>query len=134
MFIRQHGPCAICQQQTVIETLRLDRRPRILSVMPALVAGIHVFAASQRVEDVDGRDTSSFTRVFDALCPAMTAQTWLDLSGTRVSCGLSRLRPRGRWLVTPPPPQPTNQGHVAPRESRAAHELSDIAPSRSHRA
>jgi hypothetical protein len=28
MFIRQHGPCAICRQQTVIETLCLDRRPR----------------------------------------------------------------------------------------------------------
>ena len=28
MFIRQHGPCAICRRQTVIETLCLDRRPR----------------------------------------------------------------------------------------------------------
>jgi hypothetical protein len=28
MFIGQHGPCAICRQQTVIETLCLDRRPR----------------------------------------------------------------------------------------------------------
>jgi hypothetical protein len=25
-------------------------------VMPALVAGIHVFAATQQIEDVDGRD------------------------------------------------------------------------------
>jgi hypothetical protein len=37
--------------------------------MPALVAGIHVLVG---VEGVDGRDTSAFTRVFDALCPAMT--------------------------------------------------------------
>jgi hypothetical protein len=37
--------------------------------MPALVAGIHVFPSKQ---DVDGRDKSAFTRVFDALCPAMT--------------------------------------------------------------
>jgi hypothetical protein len=37
--------------------------------MPALVAGIHVFAASQRVEDVDGRDDSAFTRVFRRAMP-----------------------------------------------------------------
>jgi hypothetical protein len=39
-------------------------------VMPGLVPGIHVFLIMQ---DVDGRDKSAFTRVFDALCPAMTA-------------------------------------------------------------
>jgi len=39
--------------------------------MPGLVPGIHVFRlASKKV--VDGRDTSAYTRVFDALCPAMT--------------------------------------------------------------
>src|SRR5262252_9185357 len=26
------------------------------------------------IEDVDGRDNSAFTRVFDALCPAMTSR------------------------------------------------------------
>jgi hypothetical protein len=40
--------------------------------MPRLVPGIHAFP-SGRTEDVDGRDASAFTRVFDALCPAMTA-------------------------------------------------------------
>jgi hypothetical protein len=39
-------------------------------VMPALVAGIHVFAKKQ---GVDGRDIRAFTPVFDGLCPAMTA-------------------------------------------------------------
>jgi len=38
--------------------------------MPALVAGIHVFGPAK--QDVDGRDIRAFTRVFDALCPAMT--------------------------------------------------------------
>jgi hypothetical protein len=38
--------------------------------MPGLVPGIHVFGSAK--EDVDGRDISAFTRVFDALCPAMT--------------------------------------------------------------
>jgi len=37
--------------------------------MPGLVPGIHVFP---RKKVVDGRDLSAFTRVFDALCPAMT--------------------------------------------------------------
>jgi hypothetical protein len=51
--------------------------------MPGLVPGIHVLLAARFEEDVDGRDTSAFTRVhnplktgvnalFDALCPAMT--------------------------------------------------------------
>jgi hypothetical protein len=39
--------------------------------MPALVAGIHDFPVTKK--DVDGRDISAFTRVFNALCPAMTA-------------------------------------------------------------
>jgi len=30
----------------------------------------------------DRRDTSAFTRVFDALCPAMTPSVWL-MTGTR---------------------------------------------------
>jgi hypothetical protein len=37
--------------------------------MPGVMPGIHVFVFGQ---DVDGRDISAFTRVFDALCPAMT--------------------------------------------------------------
>jgi len=41
--------------------------------MPGLVPGIHVFLFHDcSKHDVDGRDTSAFTRVFDALCPAMT--------------------------------------------------------------
>jgi hypothetical protein len=41
--------------------------------MPGLVPGIHVFLFHDcSKQDVDGRDTSAFTRVFDALCPAMT--------------------------------------------------------------
>jgi hypothetical protein len=41
--------------------------------MPGLVPGIHVLLRSSGdKEDVDGRDKSAFTRVFDALCPAMT--------------------------------------------------------------
>jgi hypothetical protein len=41
--------------------------------MPGLVPGIHglLFSAALK-KVVDGRDTSAFTRVFDALCPAMT--------------------------------------------------------------
>jgi hypothetical protein len=38
--------------------------------MPALVAGIHVLLFFK--EGVDGRDISAFTRVFNALCPAVT--------------------------------------------------------------
>src|SRR5499433_420491 len=37
--------------------------------MPGLVPGIHVFRPAS--QDVDGRDISAFTRVFDAPCPAM---------------------------------------------------------------
>ena len=40
--------------------------------MPGLVPGIHVFLVAQL--DVDGRDISALTRVFDALCPAMTTE------------------------------------------------------------
>jgi len=39
------------------------------TVMPALVAGIHVLLSCNK--DVDGRDISAITRVFNALCPAM---------------------------------------------------------------
>jgi hypothetical protein len=41
-------------------------------VKRAYVAGIHDFLPCKK--DVDGRDTSAFTRVFDALCPAMTGR------------------------------------------------------------
>jgi hypothetical protein len=41
--------------------------------MPALVAGIHVLLHFFK-KDVDGRDISVFTRVFNALCPAMTTR------------------------------------------------------------
>jgi hypothetical protein len=47
--------------------------------MPALVAGIHVFAISQQ-EDVDGRVKRAFTPVFDGLCPAMTMGKVLALN------------------------------------------------------
>jgi hypothetical protein len=40
--------------------------------MPGLVPGIHVFFERCNTKDVDGRDISALTRVFDALCPAMT--------------------------------------------------------------
>jgi len=40
--------------------------------MPGLVPGIHDFAATQKIQDVDGRDIRAFTPVFDGLCPAMT--------------------------------------------------------------
>jgi hypothetical protein len=40
--------------------------------MPGLVPGIHVFRLPLSKKVVDGRATSAFTRVFDALCPAMT--------------------------------------------------------------
>jgi len=43
--------------------------------MPSLVAGIHVFLSRFDKQDVEGRDTSAFTRVFDALRPAMTQTT-----------------------------------------------------------
>jgi hypothetical protein len=38
--------------------------------MPALIAGIHVFLAEPN-QRRDGWDTRAFTRVCDALCPAM---------------------------------------------------------------
>jgi len=41
--------------------------------MPALVAGVHDLKP-YIIEDVDGRGISAFTRVFNALCPAMTKQ------------------------------------------------------------
>jgi hypothetical protein len=40
--------------------------------MPGLVPGIQSFFPSRSKQVVDGRDISAFTRVFDALCPAMT--------------------------------------------------------------
>jgi hypothetical protein len=40
--------------------------------MPGLVPGIHVFLFLRSKQDVDGRNVSAFTRVFDPLCPAMT--------------------------------------------------------------
>jgi len=39
--------------------------------MAGLVPAIHVFGEAGK-EDVDARDTSAFTRVFDALCAGMT--------------------------------------------------------------
>jgi hypothetical protein len=41
-----------------------------------LVPAIHVLPAAPK--DVDARDISAFTRVFDALCPRMTAITATD--------------------------------------------------------
>ena len=40
-------------------------------VMAGLVPAIHAFAWRTAI-DVDARDTSAFTRVFDALCAGMT--------------------------------------------------------------
>jgi hypothetical protein len=42
-------------------------------VMAGLVPAIHVLPLP-RVQDVDARDTSAFTRVFDALCAGMTTE------------------------------------------------------------
>jgi hypothetical protein len=41
--------------------------------MRGLVPRIHALLCGHR-QYVDGRDTGTFTRVFDALCPAMTAK------------------------------------------------------------
>jgi len=40
-------------------------------VMAGLVPAIHIFLAFSKKEDVDARDTSALTRVFDALCAGM---------------------------------------------------------------
>jgi hypothetical protein len=46
-----------------------------LHVMAWLVPAIHVFLCRHaRKQDVDARDTSAFTRVFDALCAGMTSE------------------------------------------------------------
>src|SRR4051812_12827904 len=42
--------------------------------MLGLVPGIHVLTLC-KFKVVDGRDTSASTRVFDALCPAMTIES-----------------------------------------------------------
>ncbi len=49
----------------------LCERHRLSTVMPALVAGIHVLLLRMAKTWMAG-DISAFTRVFDALCPAMT--------------------------------------------------------------
>ena len=51
---------------------------------PALVEGIRVVLF--RKKDVDGRDISAFTRVFNALCPAMTP--WWGNAERRTHSGL----------------------------------------------
>jgi len=48
----------------------LDGFVGLSTVMPAPVAGIHVLLACQISRGWPG--ISAFTRVFDALCPAMT--------------------------------------------------------------
>jgi hypothetical protein len=48
----------------------------LVVVMPGL-AGHPRLAWLRERKDVNGRDTSAFTRVFDALCPAMTEQVAL---------------------------------------------------------
>jgi hypothetical protein len=40
--------------------------------MAGLVPAIHVFLVLRGYEDVDARDASAFTRVFDVLCAGMT--------------------------------------------------------------
>jgi hypothetical protein len=42
--------------------------------MAGLVPAIHVFLKVEK-QDVDARDVSAFTRVFDALCAGMTSET-----------------------------------------------------------
>ena len=42
------------------------------AVMAGLVPAIHVLLATKK--DVDARDLSAFTRVFDALCAGMTME------------------------------------------------------------
>jgi hypothetical protein len=42
--------------------------------MAGLVPAIHVLLAGKTKKDVDARDTSAFTRVFDALCAGMTSR------------------------------------------------------------
>jgi hypothetical protein len=41
---------------------------------PGFVPAIHVFSSSLAKKDVDARDISAFTRVFNALCAGMTSQ------------------------------------------------------------
>jgi hypothetical protein len=41
-------------------------------VMPGFMPGTHVFTLPFCIKVVDCRDISAYTRVFDALCPAMT--------------------------------------------------------------
>jgi hypothetical protein len=42
--------------------------------MAGLVPAIHVFLRVEK-QDVDARDVSAFTRVFEALCAGMTSET-----------------------------------------------------------
>jgi hypothetical protein len=43
-----------------------------------LVPAIHVFLCRRAgKQDVDARDTSAFTRVFDAVCAGMTAERYV---------------------------------------------------------
>ena len=49
-----------------------DLSASVMAGLWRLVPAIHVFAASEK--GVDARDTSAFTRVFDALCAGMTEE------------------------------------------------------------
>ena len=49
----------------------LDEEHRLSNVMPGLVPGIHVLLRCAAKTWMAG-NISAFTRVFDALCPAMT--------------------------------------------------------------
>jgi hypothetical protein len=52
---------------------RLASPLHVMSPDETLVPAIHVFLCRRaRKQDVDARDTSAFTRVFDALCAGMT--------------------------------------------------------------
>jgi hypothetical protein len=44
-----------------------------LFVMAGLVPAIYVLLARLQKKDVDARDISAFTRVFDALCAGVTS-------------------------------------------------------------
>jgi hypothetical protein len=55
----------------------------------------------RRKQDVDARDTSAFTRVFDALCAGMTTERLTNLIENR--CSISKRRVNALMLRLCPP-------------------------------
>src|SRR6266540_6213221 len=75
--------------------------PSLRRLRKLACAGIHVLVLLLEKQVVDGRDISAFTRVFDALCPAMTTRMVLapNLAEKGRGLGCSRAlvgKPLGR--------------------------------------